>query len=60
MAATEVQTRRGTCSVHGSVEGRRELPRMQFPFVYFMVKRMLAQRQPFACPACGGPVHEAN
>lgn len=56
MAATEEQTRRGSCGEHGSVEGRRDVPRLRFPFIVYGVMRMLAQRKPFACPVCGKPV----
>jgi len=60
MATNEVQTRRGTCPEHGFVEGNREVPRLQFPFIVFGVKRMLAQRKPFACPSCGSPIENAH
>lgn len=59
MAATEEQTRRGRCPEHGSVEGRRDVPRLKFPFIVYGVMRMLAQRRPYVCPSCGQPIDTA-
>lgn len=53
---TETETKMGECSTHGVVEGRREIPRIAFPFIVFGVLRMLARRKPFACPTCGKSV----
>jgi hypothetical protein len=53
---TETQTRTGRCATHGSVEASREIPRIQFPWVVFAVRRSLARRRPFRCPTCGDRV----
>ena len=53
---TEVETRTGRCSTHGTVDATRQLPKIQFPFVVFAVRRSLAKRHPFRCPSCGAPV----
>jgi hypothetical protein len=57
--ANEVQTQAGRCSTHGTVEATREVPRPQFPFVIYVVRRFLAARRPFRCPTCGTPVTTA-
>jgi hypothetical protein len=54
--AVEVQTRSGRCPTHGPVEGRREIPRIQFPFIVYAWRRWLAKRRPFQCPECGAAV----
>ena len=56
--ATEVETRRGRCSVHGDVEGTRDVPKITFPWVVNSIRRSLARRRPFACPSCGEPIKE--
>lgn len=53
MGKTEMETTRGRCPTHGTVEATREIPRMRFPFVYFAVRRYLTRRQPLRCPTCG-------
>jgi hypothetical protein len=52
----EVQTRTGRCETHGTVEGTREIPRLQFPYLVYGVQRWLAKRRPFRCPTCGAPI----
>jgi hypothetical protein len=52
----EVQTRVGHCPTHGAVEATRDVPRPGFPFVVYVVRRFLAMRRPFRCPAWGTPV----
>jgi hypothetical protein len=52
----EVQTRSGRCAVHGTVQATRDIPRLQFPYLVYAVRRWLAKRQPFLCPECGEPV----
>ena len=54
--ASEVQTRTGRCDAHGTVEATRQMPRPQFPFLFYAVRRALAARRPFRCPTCGAPV----
>jgi hypothetical protein len=54
--AVEVQTRQGRCATHGTVEASREVPRLQFPFIWYGVRRSLAKRRPFLCPQCHAPV----
>jgi hypothetical protein len=56
MAANTIETRRAHCPVHGDVEAQRVLPAVQFPFVYYAVKRALAARKPYQCPECGAAV----
>ena len=51
----EVQTRTGHCDAHGTVQARREVPRIQFPWLVNSVRRAMAKRQPFRCPECGDP-----
>ena len=53
---SEVQTRTGDCPTHGTVEGTREIPRIQFPWFVTAVMRSVAGRRPFLCPTCGQPV----
>jgi hypothetical protein len=53
--ANDVETQTCTCPTHGVVEASREIPRLQFPFVYYGVKRWMAKRRPFLCPQCGEP-----
>jgi hypothetical protein len=54
--AVEVETRRGRCATHGSVEATKELPQLQFPYLYNWVRRLFANRHPFWCPTCNQPV----
>ena len=54
--AIEIQTQRGQCAAHGSVEATREVPKMGFPFIVYSVRRTIAQRRPFLCPECGTAV----
>ena len=54
--ASEVETQRGNCTTHGTVEATREIPKMGFPFIYFMIARAIAKRRPFRCPECGQAV----
>ncbi len=56
MAATDTQTRKGMCPSHGAVDATREVPHVGFPFFYHGIRRLLASRKPFTCPACGAPV----
>jgi hypothetical protein len=55
----ELQTRSGVCETHGMVEGVREIPRLQFPFVVYGVLRWRARHSPFLCPRCDAPVKAA-
>lgn len=48
-----IETAPGRCSQHGQVQGERDKPRPSFPFVIYLVRRMLASRAPFTCPECG-------
>jgi len=58
--ASEVQTRTGTCATHGTVQGTREIPKLEFPFVVFAIMRGVAMwRRPFTCPQCGGVITAA-
>ncbi|HEX5247532.1 MAG TPA: hypothetical protein VFW41_10430 [Gaiellaceae bacterium] len=52
----QVETRAGTCPVHGTVQATRTMPRPGFPFVVYAVRRLLAARRPYRCPDCGTPV----
>ena len=54
--ANETQTAPGECPTHGEVEATREVPRAQFPFIVFGIRRALAKRRPYRCPTCGAPV----
>jgi hypothetical protein len=54
---TETETKMGRCPTHGTVEGRREIPRVAFPFVLFAVMRAMARRKPFFCPTCDKPIN---
>lgn len=51
--ATRTQTRTGTCPSHGRVEATREVPKLQFPFIVYGVRRLMARGRPFHCPTCG-------
>lgn len=53
---TEVERRTGRCPTHGRVEGTREIPRIQFPFIVAWVMRSNAKRKPFHCPTCDTPL----
>jgi hypothetical protein len=48
----EVERRTGRCPTHGVVEATREVPRLQFPYLVYAVRRQLARRRPFRCPTC--------
>ncbi|HXQ18420.1 MAG TPA: hypothetical protein VN781_02220 [Acidimicrobiales bacterium] len=54
--ATETQTKTGRCETHGTVEATREVPRIQFPFIYYGLLRFLARGRPFHCPTCDAEV----
>ena len=53
---SETQTMTGRCDAHGEVAASRQMPKMQFPFVYYAVVRALAKRKPYRCPTCGAAV----
>jgi hypothetical protein len=53
---TETETRTGQCPTHGRVEGTRQIPRVQFPFVVYWLLRYNAKRKPFHCPTCDSPL----
>jgi hypothetical protein len=48
----EVERRTGRCATHGVVAATREVPRLQFPYLVYAVRRQLARRRPFRCPTC--------
>jgi hypothetical protein len=48
----EVEKRTGRCATHGLVEATREVPRLQFPYLVYGIRRQLARRRPFRCPTC--------
>jgi len=54
--APEVQSQSGSCPTHDTVTATREIPKIQFPFVYYAVLRAFASRRPFRCPRCGSQV----
>jgi hypothetical protein len=54
--ATEVQTHTGRCATHGTVQATRQIPKMGFPFIVFVVWRAIAKRRPFRCPDCGAAI----
>lgn len=54
--ANDVQTRKGNCPTHGTVEATREIPRSGFPYLINAARRFIAQRRPYHCPTCGAPV----
>ena len=57
---SQVQTKTGTCPTHGAVQGTREIPKLEFPFVVFAIMRGVAMwRRPFTCPQCGGVITAA-
>jgi hypothetical protein len=56
LAKRETETQSGECPNHGRVEATREIPGLQFPFIYYGFARMLARRRPFKCPTCESPV----
>ena len=58
--ATEVQTRTGRCSTHGTVQATREIPKTGFPYVVYALRRAAAQRRPFLCPECGAAVQASG
>ena len=54
--ATTIETQRGTCPTHGTVEAERLMPKLTFPFLVTAPMRYMAKRKPFRCPDCGVPV----
>jgi hypothetical protein len=54
--ATETQTTTAHCPTHGTIQATREIPRVTFPPIITTVRRALAKRRPFQCPACGADV----
>jgi hypothetical protein len=57
--ASETETVSGRCSTHGTVQATREIPKMGFPFIYFVAARAMARRRPFRCPECDEAVEES-
>jgi hypothetical protein len=57
--AREVETQKGHCDTHGTIEATREIPTITFPWVVNAVRRSMAKRQPFLCPECGEPIEAA-
>jgi hypothetical protein len=57
--AQEIQARTGRCAAHGTVRATREVPKIGFPFVFYVIWRAIAQRRPFRCPECGTAVQAA-
>ena len=55
----EVETQKGTCETHGTVDATREIPTITFPWIVNAVRRSLAKRRPFVCPECGEPIDVA-
>lgn len=54
--ATETQTTIGNCPTHGEVEATREVPGITFPPLITAIRRAIATRRPYRCPACGSAV----
>lgn len=54
--AVEVQTGRGRCETHGTVEAVRQIPKAGFPFLITAARRSMAKSRPFRCPTCNEPV----
>jgi hypothetical protein len=53
-ASSNTRTRPGHCPTHGEVTAERTIPTFKFPFVIvFLVRRLLANFQPYRCPTCG-------
>ncbi len=52
-SSAKVETAPGQCSEHGQVQGVREVPRPHFPFIVYLVQRVMAGRAPYTCPQCG-------
>jgi hypothetical protein len=38
------------------VDGTRQIPRVEFPWLVNVVRRSLAGRRPFLCPICDTPI----
>lgn len=54
--AVEVETGRGRCKTHGTVNGSRRIPKSGFPFLITAVRRSLAKKRPYLCPTCNEPL----
>jgi hypothetical protein len=54
--ATETETQTGRCATHGTVQATRDIPKMEFPFIYYALVRSRARHKPFLCPECGTAV----
>ena len=56
--ATDTQTRTAVCPTHGTVEATRAIPRRSWPYLVYVVRRMLAAQRPLA--QAGTRKHSAN
>ena len=57
---SKVVVQTGRCSVHGSVEATKKLPKIRFPYLYFGALRLIAMFGPYRCPTCGAKVVKTN
>ena len=55
----EVETQKGKCENHGTVDATRDIPTITFPWIVNAIRRSLAKRKPFVCPECEEPVDAA-
>jgi hypothetical protein len=55
-ARTETRTRPATCPTHGQVTAEKQIPKLRFPFVVWLVRRWIALAGPYRCPSCGAKV----
>jgi hypothetical protein len=52
----ETRTRPGTCPTHGPVKGKKQVPKIKFPFVVTGAARGVAAVRAYRCPQCGAKV----
>ena len=52
MEDERTQVRVGVCPEHGTVRAVREVPRMHFPFVVWLVRRAATPFQAYRCSEC--------
>jgi hypothetical protein len=50
---TQRSVRRGACPAHGSVNAVKSTPKPHFPYMVYVVRRLIGPVRPYRCPACG-------
>jgi hypothetical protein len=54
------QVRDGVCAEHGKVQAVRQVPKLQFPFFVWLVRRAATPFRAYRCPQCDTKVQVAK